>query len=107
MSVTSSVTLMTFILQLVSNCLELLEEEESSARGAALSVLDLIMGEGEEEDSVEEGMVLEGVAYLAQTDPDPGVREGARRILSRNTAGGRLHAQLTLNSNGFQGLLAN
>ncbi|XP_035710135.1 rho family-interacting cell polarization regulator 1 isoform X4 [Folsomia candida] len=84
--------------EILENCLELLEWEEAAHRLASLSVLELIRGWEE---------VMEEVAYLAQTDADLRVRDAAKRFLLKGKEGGRMHEQLTLSSNGFQGLLAN
>jgi len=74
----------------------MLESESSSDRHSGIVLLTLINAE----ETVGE------VAYLAQTDLDTKVREAAKQMLMSQKEGDRMHTQLTLNSHGFQGLLA-
>jgi len=97
--------------EVLQNCVDILESEQSPDRRSALELLNLILQEEDEEgnnfNSNGWGEVMEKVAYLAQTDSDARVKEFAKRMLLSHKEGERILAQLTLNSHGFQGLMAN
>jgi len=96
--------------EVLQNCVDILESEQAPDRRSALELLNLILQEEEEGHNYSSngwGEVMEKVAYLAQTDKDTRVKEFAKRMLLSHKEGGRILAQLTLNSHGFQGLMAN
>jgi hypothetical protein len=83
-------------LQMIENSLEMLESEFAGDRQSAIILMTLLNA----------SETLEEVAYLAQTDEDVKVRQLAKEMLMSQKEGDRMHTQLTLNSHGFQGLLA-
>ncbi|ODM97155.1 Protein FAM65B [Orchesella cincta] len=81
---------------IIQNCVEMLESDAPVDRHSSVILLTML-------NSTE---TLDAIAYLAQTDPDSHVREVAKQMLLRQKEGDRMHQQLTLSTNGFQGLLA-
>lgn len=83
-------------MQIIQNCVEMLESDAPVDRHSSVILLSML-------NSTE---TVDAVAYLAQTDPDAHVREVAKQMLLRQKEGDKMHQQLTLSTNGFQGLLA-